>query len=103
MRYEADDEPLLPQIPKKHLSAVTSKMPSGDTSEPVIMRPAKSGARIGRGQAFGLAALGMAALILGVFVSSALSLEVTIEAGNAANVRYGIDWWHLASFVKVVK
>lgn len=92
LRYYADDEPLLPEIrPQENESRIASTL---DVQKPVPMAPFAPVERA-RSKKVGIAALvltGVAVFVCSALVSSGVSLNLNIEAGNAASSAYSLEW-----------
>jgi hypothetical protein len=92
LRYFADDTPLLPEIPssKKESRVIEVSASAQESSEKVF---AAATPRRTRPVVIGsLAALGIAVFLFSAVVSSSLTLNLTIQDGNAASSFYGLNW-----------
>jgi len=98
LRYYADEEPLLPEISrnKKESRVDSEALGVARKNRTEIFAPAA--ARSHPMYAASLLITALAILAISAYVSSALSLNLSIEAGNTATAVYSIDWMHPASF-----
>ncbi len=88
LKYYADDEPLLPEIAR---TPIVSRMPTQEVSDVHAKRSAFTPARAPRRSTAAIAAmtvLAIAIFAISAVVSSALSLNLSIEAGNSATAIY---------------
>lgn len=95
LRYYSDDRPSLPEIREIRT----------ETSEPWVAYPAEetksiandvfaphAAHRVRPARIAGLAALGILVFVFSAVISSVMSLNLSIEEGNAASVSYGLRW-----------
>lgn len=92
LRYYADETPSLPEI-RTYKSESRIAAPAEDTggeAESVFVPECAPRAR--KAPLITLAAIGIVVFIFSAVMSSAPSLNISIEAGNAAAVSYGFDF-----------
>ncbi len=94
LKYLADDEPLLPEIAPKEdapravpVSAAVFEDIQPEPEVSIIEHRPRAAKTL-----FGLALVGAAVFVFSAVVSSTLFQTINIEAGNSANVSYGIKW-----------
>lgn len=84
LHYYADDEPSLPEI--------RSNRSESRIAELSIAPRARTSAPAPKTLLWGLAGAGLAVFIFSAVLSSALSLNLSIEAGNTASTWYSLQW-----------
>lgn len=92
LRYVADDAPNLPEIrfDKKESRVARPTQEEEGVISPAFV-PARS-AKVSRAPVLALVGAGAAVFVFCAVVSSALSLNLSIEAGNSASTSYSLDW-----------
>ncbi len=94
LRYYADDAPSLPEIrsnEKESRVIAHAEEESGEAQSVMSVQPIKN---VGRRYVASLAVLGITIFIFSAVVSSTLSLNLSIEAGNTATTFYSLGWKH---------
>lgn len=96
LRYYSDDRPSLPQIREVHTEksepwvAYPTEETKG-TSGDIVFTPHPSH-RTRPLNVVGFATLGIAVFIVSAVISSFMSLDLSIEAGNTASAAYSLHW-----------
>ncbi len=91
LKYYADDTPSLPEIRSDKRESRIAEPESLMEEEPVSVEPQQA-RRAGKGPLLALALAGVTVFIFSAVVSSAMSLNLSIEAGTAAVVSYKLNW-----------
>ncbi len=91
LRYFADNEPSLPEIrvATREPQVAASVAPEAAEEKIFATTRAKRSSKI---PVFALAGVAVVVFIISAFVSSAVSLNLSIEGGNTANVSYSLPW-----------
>lgn len=91
LKYYADDTPSLPEIRSDKRESRIAEPESLVEEESVAFEPQQA-RRAGKGPLLALALAGATVFVFSAVVSSAMSLNLSIEAGTAAVVSYKLDW-----------
>jgi hypothetical protein len=94
LRYYPESEPLMPEVRSSEgVSRVADERIEGQVEvSDVRTRPAKAAASHRGMHAPALVVIGIAALVFGVVVSSALVVHMSIDKDNVASVQYGVSF-----------
>ncbi len=86
LRYYSDERPSLPEIREIQIEKEETKSMSNDVFAPHVAR------RIRPVHIVGLAAIGITVFIFSAVVATSVSLNLRIDADNAASAYYGLGW-----------
>ena len=91
LRYVVDDAPSLPEIRFNEKESRIAKIAQREQEVTPAFEPARA-TKSSRGSTLMLLGAGAAVFVFCAVVSSALSLNLSIEAGNAASTSYSLNW-----------
>lgn len=92
LRYFADDEPSLPEIRLNEKESRVAESAAYEVEEGGEAFAPASRRRSSTRAVVALAGVGMAIFVFSALVSSALSLNLSIDEGNTASASYGLQW-----------